>query len=344
MIDAGHDPRRFAVDLLERLRDLIVLQAVPDAGANGVVEAPGDVLDRMRDQADRIGTATLARYAEVVHEGLGEMRGATAPRLLLEVACARMLLPSARDTESAALQRIERIETRLDMSIPADATMLPPSAGGRAPGTKQYVRKLKAARPAPAPLRQTRARGGAPPAPAAPARGRPSHRRAQGPPCNRHPDPGPPRRRPRRQPDAAAVHRQWTTVLDKVRQRSRPLSVMLSGAMVRAVEDTTLVLTHESAPWLKRLVGATQSECHPDALTDALGNGLRGCGTRSSSPPPTMAGHPPRPPEGREREAAEEESMLAEAGSDNPADPAPRPRGSRARATSERTGRASNRR
>ncbi len=71
VIDAGHDPRRFATDLLERFRDLIVLQAVPDAASRGVVDAPDDVLDRMRDQAARIGPATLARYAEVVHAGLG---------------------------------------------------------------------------------------------------------------------------------------------------------------------------------------------------------------------------------------------------------------------------------
>ena len=120
VIDAGHDPRRFAIDLLERFRDLIVLQAVPDAASRGVVDAPGDVLDRMREQATRVGPATLARYAEVVHHGLGEMRGATAPRLLLEVVCARLLLPSASDTESALLQRLERIETRLDITIPAD--------------------------------------------------------------------------------------------------------------------------------------------------------------------------------------------------------------------------------
>ena len=98
-----------------------MLQAVPDAAARGVVDAPEDVLERMRDQAARIGAATLTRYAEVVHAGLGEMRGATAPRLLLEVVCARLLLPSASDTESALLQRVERIETRLDMSIPADS-------------------------------------------------------------------------------------------------------------------------------------------------------------------------------------------------------------------------------
>src|SRR4029079_4435506 len=106
----------------------------------GVVDGPEDVLERMRDQAGRIGTATLTRYAEVVHAGLGEMRGATAPRLLLEVVCARLLLPSASDTEPALLQRIERIETRMEMSIPAVSAA---TAGEPAP-PKQYTRKAKA--------------------------------------------------------------------------------------------------------------------------------------------------------------------------------------------------------
>lgn len=147
VIDAGHDPRRFATDLLERFRDLIVLQAVPDAASRGVVDAPGDVLERMRDQACRIGSATLARYAEVIHAGLGEMRGATAPRLLLEVVCARLLLPSASDTESALLQRIERIETRLDITIPTAEAV---AGASPAPG-KQYVRKTQAEAVPPAP-------------------------------------------------------------------------------------------------------------------------------------------------------------------------------------------------
>ena len=153
VIDAGHDPRRFATDLLDRFRDLIVLQAVPEAIARGVVDGPQDVLERMRDQATRVGTATLTRYAEVVHAGLGEMRGATAPRLLLEVVCARLLLPSASDTESALLQRVERIETRLDMSIPAgEAAASQPIAP-----PKQYARKSRPAAPE-APTREPQAK------------------------------------------------------------------------------------------------------------------------------------------------------------------------------------------
>jgi DNA polymerase-3 subunit gamma/tau len=149
VIDAGHDPRRFATDLLERFRDLIVLQAVPDAVTRGVVDAPDDVLERMREQATKIGSATLTRYAEVVHAGLGEMRGATAPRLLLEVVCARLLLPSASDTESALLQRIERIETRMEISIPAGEAAMSSGAPAAAPA-KQYVRKTQQVQAAPA--------------------------------------------------------------------------------------------------------------------------------------------------------------------------------------------------
>ncbi|WP_149360372.1 DNA polymerase III subunit gamma and tau [Lolliginicoccus suaedae] len=110
VMDAGFDPRRFAADLLERFRDLILVQAVPEAAGNGLVDAPAEQLERLRDDVDRFGPATLTRYAELLHDGLADMRGATAPRLLLEVLCARMLLPSASDAESALLQRLEALE------------------------------------------------------------------------------------------------------------------------------------------------------------------------------------------------------------------------------------------
>ncbi|MGF6881488.1 DNA polymerase-3 subunit gamma/tau [Nocardia sp. GAS34] len=135
VVEGGHDPRRFAGDLLERVRDLILLRAVPDAAERNLVTGPGDVLERMRDQAQRLGPAALARYAELLHAGLGEMRGATAPRLLLEVVCARMLLPVASDDESATLQRLERLERQLaGGSVPAPAPGAAASARPPAPG------------------------------------------------------------------------------------------------------------------------------------------------------------------------------------------------------------------
>lgn len=340
VIDAGHDPRRFATDLLERFRDLIILQSVPDAAARGVVDGPEDVLDRMREQATRIGTATLTRYAEVVHAGLGEMRGATAPRLLLEVVCARLLLPSASDTEAALLQRIERIETRLDMSIPADEGAAPQVGGP----PKQYARRSKAEAQAPAveapPPREPRQEPRREPEPrpeptaSAPSEEATEDKPPSPPPVRPPSDPvveAPPPAAVTGEPNAAAVRSMWSTVRDKVRERSRTTEVMLSGAIVRAVEGDTLVLSHESAPLAKRLTEQRNADVIREALKDALGvNWKIRCeigDAGPAAPPETSAGAAPTPPRPRRTipeppppppppEEDDEESMLAEAGSD----------------------------
>ncbi|WP_141566522.1 DNA polymerase III subunit gamma and tau, partial [Pseudonocardia sp. N23] len=120
LVEAGHDPRRFAADLLQRLRDLTLLQAVPESAGQGLVEASADELDRMAEQAGKLGPATLARYGDIVHTGLTEMRGATAPRLLLELLCARMLLPAATTSDAALLERLERLERRASIEAPLE--------------------------------------------------------------------------------------------------------------------------------------------------------------------------------------------------------------------------------
>ncbi|SCE72506.1 DNA polymerase-3 subunit gamma/tau [Micromonospora viridifaciens] len=127
--EAGHDLRRFASDLLERLRDLIVLQQVPDAVTKGLIDGPDDQIERMAAQAQRLGPATLSRCADIVHNGLVEMRGTTAPRLLLELICARMLLPGVDDSTGGLLQRLERMERRLTLG----GTEPPSAAAGPAP-------------------------------------------------------------------------------------------------------------------------------------------------------------------------------------------------------------------
>lgn len=341
VIDAGHDPRRFATDLLERFRDLIVLQAVPDAAARGVVDAPEDELEKMRSQASRIGMATLTRYAEVVHAGLGEMRGATAPRLLLEVVCARLLLPSASDTEAALLQRVERIETRLDLSIPAGEAAVGHTP---APTGKQFVRKsAQSEAPAAAPEPAAPAPPPQPPTPPAPAPAAPPPVVAPPaarpePPLPPEPDPEPAPPEPERaappppaeapaavappatgEPDAAAVRSMWTTVREKVRQRSRTTEVMLTGATVRAVDGDTLVLSHESAPLAKRLCEQRNTDVIREALKDALGVNWRvrcepgGPAGAPAAPAPAPA-DAPEVQVGRQAEVrAEEDAMMAEA-------------------------------
>ncbi|OMC55088.1 DNA polymerase III subunit gamma/tau [Mycobacterium sp. IS-836] len=308
VIDAGHDPRRFATDLLERFRDLIVLQAVPDAASRGVVDAPEDVLDRMREQAARIGPAALTRYAEVVQAGLGEMRGATAPRLLLEVVCARLLLPSASDAEAALLQRVERIETRLGVSIPASEATAAPPAPPRAAAPSPPPKRAAAPKPAPVPE----------PAPPPPPEAAPEP----------VPEAVPESASAPGELNASAVRTMWPTVRDKVRQRSRTTEVMLAGATVRAIEDNTLVLTHASAPLAKRLSEQRNADVIAEALKDALGVNWRvrcevGAAEPGPSAPPPAKPDPPadEPAQADSAQRDEEEHMLAEAGRDEPSAP-----------------------
>ncbi|MEV0613387.1 DNA polymerase III subunit gamma and tau [Nonomuraea sp. NPDC050404] len=110
VIEGGHDPRRFASDLLERFRDLVILANVPEAASSGLLDRPADELERLVQQAASMGPAELTRAAEVFNAGLTEMRGATSPRLLLELMCARVLLPGAAQGEEALLARLERLE------------------------------------------------------------------------------------------------------------------------------------------------------------------------------------------------------------------------------------------
>jgi DNA polymerase-3 subunit gamma/tau len=111
VIESGHDPRRFTQDLLERLRDLMIVDALEATNANSILrELPDDQLERMRVQAKNIGQASLSRAADIAAEGLTQMRGATAPRLILELICGRILLPIGDATEAGLLARIERLE------------------------------------------------------------------------------------------------------------------------------------------------------------------------------------------------------------------------------------------
>ena len=102
IIEAGHEPRRFAVDLLARLRDLMILQAVPDAIAAGLVDAPVDRGQILTEQAQLFNGTQLAHYAATVNEQIGALRGATSPRLLLEILCAHLVMEPASTDVSVA--------------------------------------------------------------------------------------------------------------------------------------------------------------------------------------------------------------------------------------------------
>ena len=129
VIESGHDPRRFAGDFLERLRDLMIVDALAATNANSILrELPDDQLERMRAQTKNMGTANLSRCADIAAEGLTQMRGATAPRLILELICGRMLLPGGDNTEAGMLSRIERLERVENIITVATPSPTPPAA------------------------------------------------------------------------------------------------------------------------------------------------------------------------------------------------------------------------
>ncbi|WP_330331623.1 DNA polymerase III subunit gamma and tau [Streptomyces sp. NBC_00536] len=161
VVEGGNDPRRFVADLLERLRDLVILAAVPDAGEKGLIDAPADVVERMQAQASVFGAAELSRAADLVNTGLTEMRGATSPRLQLELICARVLLPAAFDDERSFQARLDRLErSGVTFAAAGAGAGAPVSLPAAAPAAPVYTA------PAPTPVAQ--------PAPAAPAPSAPS--------------------------------------------------------------------------------------------------------------------------------------------------------------------------
>ena len=273
VVEAGHDPRRFATDLLERLRDLVVLDAVPDANAKGLIDYPPDEVERMTDQAARLGTATLSRMADIVHTGLIEMRGTTSPRLLLELVSARMLLPSAAADGGALLQRLERMERRLSVS---GGAVEPAPAVREAPGREAPVREAPVRE---APVREAPVRDA--PVRDAPAGEAPAPETAKATPAARsrrsrpdQPEPAaaaPPPYTPVGELDAAAVRRIWPEVLDNVKRRRRTAHALLMNVSVQSVDDGVLTLTISSIPLSRLLAQDANTEVVRSALKDVLG-------------------------------------------------------------------------
>ena len=156
VVSAGHDPRRFATDLLERLRDLIILQAAPSAAEHGLVHQPADRLAALSEQAGLLGSAALSRAADIVSDGITALRGATAPRLHLELLAARLLVAAGDAEVSSILTRLDQLERKLAQGVPMAA----------APAAAPVAAPEKPARPAP-PTRLSDLRQSAKPAEAA---------------------------------------------------------------------------------------------------------------------------------------------------------------------------------
>lgn len=161
VIQTGQDPRRFVEDLLERLRDLIIVAATRDQAAAVLRGVPADEIERMQHQAAAYGPVELSRAADVVNSSLTEMTGATSPRLHLELMAARLLVPSSDDTERGTLVRVERLERRIGIegsaasapaTTPRPAASAPPEAPS-APATPAATPRTEPATPEPPPAK-----------------------------------------------------------------------------------------------------------------------------------------------------------------------------------------------
>jgi DNA polymerase-3 subunit gamma/tau len=246
LIEAGHEPRRFAQDLLERLRDLIVLDSAPDAAHSILRDLPEDQIERMRGEASRFGSASLSRAADIVSEGLTQMRGATAPRLLLELICARVLLPGIDDSQRGMLARLERIERRggIELQTPKGADAETPKrveAQGVQPVAPVPTKSKKSAEPA------VKAK-------------EPAVTAAKKVPVQSGPI------------DLMAVRRLWPEIVENVKNRRRlTWSLISSSAQVAAIDDKTLTISLVNSGARDSFTRSGSDDILREAIIDVVG-------------------------------------------------------------------------
>jgi DNA polymerase III subunit gamma/tau len=295
VVEAGLDPRRFAADMLDRFRDLIVLNAVPDADKTGLIDAPADRLERMRAQAARLGQAELTRAAEVLSEGLVQMRGATAPRLLLELMCAQMLLPGASQDHGALLARLERLERgapQVSSSAPAPARAPSPPPAAPPPATATATERPAPERPAaspgpatpkPDPQPQASTRPPAPP-PAAPPAPSPAA-------------PAAPSRSATPPSDTESLRNDWEAVLGAVMKVRKVTWILLRNASVHSLADGVLTLRFTREGDVKGFVGSGCDADLANVLASSFGLKVQVKAVVAAAPPDRGNGSAGKNPE-----------------------------------------------
>ncbi|HXB49011.1 MAG TPA: DNA polymerase III subunit gamma and tau [Streptosporangiaceae bacterium] len=231
VVEAGHDTRRFAADLLDRLRDLIVLSAVPDAASTGLIEAPADRLEQMSAQAAAFGQVGLTRAAEIVSAGLLEMRGATSPRLLLELMCAQVLLSAGTDNAGLA-ERLDRLERRLSSAPQSPAPRPDATRAAQRPEPRQAAEATEPARAA----RPSVARPARPVGPASAAPPEPPHVASSAQAASEVPA------ATASLADADAIRARWPDILAAVQGKRRVAWMLLSNASVESYADGVLTV------------------------------------------------------------------------------------------------------
>ena len=258
VIEVGQDPRRFAEDLLRRLRDLVIVAAVPDALTSGLVDVAADQAERLSSQAASLGAGELTRAAEVIAVGLTDMRGTTAPRLHLELMGARVLLPGADVADRGIHARLDRLERRIGMTgLSAEPHAQPPAH--QQPSVAEETPALPAA-PVPAP-----------PVATAPAPTVVEQPRQPAPPAA-EPAPAP----PEGLLSVTEVRRLWPEVLEEVKSKRRFTWILLSqNAHVTEVRNGTLVLSMPNVGARDSFAKGGSEDVLREALVVVLGADLK---------------------------------------------------------------------
>jgi DNA polymerase III subunit gamma/tau len=283
VVESGHDPRRFVEDLLERLRDLIVIAAVPD-GAHAILRSlPEDQLDRMQGQAAHFGAAGLSRAADITNTALTEMTGATSPRLQLELICARILLPGA-DGESGYAARLDRIERRLVVSNVGGA---PPVVPVQPPAPEAST---------PAPEVSTPAPEVSTPEPPIDLREAPEQSAAVATSGTPQPDNSLTPSSSIGSVDVEAIRRMWPDVLTRIYQQRRSTWTFVSEhAQVIDYDGKRLRLAISTDGLLQTFRRGPHAELVRQALIDVLGVDAQVEGIRLEGTGPTQPGQAGRP-------------------------------------------------
>ncbi|GII95586.1 DNA polymerase III subunit gamma and tau [Sinosporangium siamense] len=339
VIEGGHDPRRFTMDMLERFRDLVILANVPEAASSGLLDRPGDELERLVQQAASMGSAELTRAAELFNAGLTEMRGAASPRLVLELTCARVLLPAADQGETALLARLERLERGAPPSLAASAAPAPAPV----PSAPPVMAAPPSAPPAP-PVSYGTAPQAQPQAPAPQPSGGEGDWPAATRPGSQPPSPAHSQAAAQAQarPDTPAaalsgavggVQQAWPSVLAALKQRSIVVWANVNtNAQVVGVEGNTVTLGFAQVGAMKNFMGGGKDSVVAGVLTEVLGGHWRVEAVVGGSPggPPhaaTVRQAPPRRPEPAAPQAPQSQTQpqTQPQAQSQPQPPAPQP-------------------
>ena len=257
LVEAGHEPRRFAQDLLERLRDLIVLESIPQSAHSIFRELPPDQLERMQQQAARFGRGSLSRAADVVNEGLTQMRGATAPRLLLELICARVLLPGSEESERGVLARLERLERRGDVALPSSSVKSPVAAPIAAP---REAPAADAPAPVVAPVKKAPPRAIDEVEEEVPVVAPPVEVKSA------------PAAKPTGPIDLLGVRRLWPEIIENVKARRRlTWSLISAGAQVASMDDKVMAVSLSNSGARDSFMRSGSDEILRQAIIDVVG-------------------------------------------------------------------------